>query len=93
VQYAFSEAGGSYGVILELNFNPTLLISKADDDTVKRRTTAQLVISAFNDFNFRVDISVRGRTFSIPSKVHQLLVVGGELTGLSGMVIVASRSL
>ena len=87
VVYGFSGVGSSFDVVLGVDYNPTLTISKAGDTSTVRKTTAQMVINAENKFGFDVDISIRGRRFTIRANEHVLIIVGAELTGVSGIVI------
>ena len=93
VIYGFSGTGELYNVILDVNYNPTTKICKVGDETVARKTTAQMIIRAYNGYSFDVDVSVRGRRFSIPANKHMLIIVGGELTGITGLLIAVSKDI
>jgi len=92
VEYGFSGVIGSYNVVLDVYYNPTLRICKVSDVTATRKTTAQMIIDATNTFDFKVDISIRGRRFSIPANKRQLVIIGAELTGVPGLFIAVEKS-
>ena len=88
--FAYSWFGGD--VVIGLDINPTLTVCDPDDDTKKRVTTGAYVVNALNHKSVKFELLVDTYVIPVKANTHTLILLGGELTGISGTLVMAEKS-
>jgi len=89
--FVYSWFGGD--VVVGLDINPTLTVCDPDDDTKKRITTGSYVVNAQNNKSTRFELLVDTYVIPVKPNTHALILLGGELTGISGTLVMAEKSI